>query len=464
MSIKSPTIKVDSGNPFLHCKLGRQKYAHTIFKLIENHPSGFVLALNNKWGTGKTTFVQMLQKKLELESFSTIYFNAWEQDNETNPLNVFVGEFTELLDKGKEKKLDKLIKNASVIAKTTVPAVVKGVISKFIGNEAIKEIVETFSKGAGDVFKTEVDAYLERKKAIVTFRAELTSFVNELTPEKSLVIFIDELDRCRPDYAVLLLEQIKHLFAIPNIVFVLSIDKNQLSNAIKGYYGSENIDTGDYLKRFIDFEYSLPEPEFKLYYRFLLKHYKIREIISQKGFHKPDDVHDRLDQLIEILMYNHKGKITLRQQEKFFTHFSIALSLLDPNKLTNMNFFTLLVFFKFFSPSLYKGLKDRTIPFDSYQDYFLREFSDETKAKYKQKLSFDEFTLGVAYHEFTKPTNNDKLFNYNAETSEVNFVFNSKIFKLPDMQCKNFINQISENPVNHLWLIFEIIEMADLFD
>jgi len=464
MNIKSPIINIDNENPFLNCKLSRQKNANIICKLIENHPSGFVLALNNKWGTGKTTFVQMLQRQLELNAFATIYFNAWEQDNETNPLNVFVGEFTELLGKGKEKKLDKLIKNASLIAKKTIPAILKGVSSKFVGDKAIEEVIDAFAKGATDVFKKDVDAYLERKKAIGTFKNELTLFVNELTPGKSLVIFIDELDRCRPDYSVQLLEQIKHIFTIQNIIFVLSIDKNQLSNAIKGYYGSDLIDTEDYLKRFIDFEYSLPEPEFKVYYRFLLGHYKIYDIVSQKGFHFPDETHNELDQMIEVLMYNHKGKITLRQQEKFFTHLAISLSLLEPNRQTNIHFFTLLVFLKFFNSPFFIGLRDRTIFFESYPEHFLREFNHEVRNKYKRHLSILEFTLGIAYHKYTMSGNTDKLFTHDEKSDKKKFVFNSKIGEISESYRWEYFKNYYDKPINDLRQIFEIIEMADVFD
>lgn len=466
MNIKSPKINIDNNNPFLNCKLSRQKYADTIVKLIENYPSGFVLALNNKWGTGKTTFIQMLQRKLELDSFPTIYFNAWEQDNETNPLNIFIGEFIELFGKKDSKKIHNLIKSAAIIAKSTLPALIKGIVGKFIGDKTTLEIAEAVSKGAGDVFKNEVDAYLDRKKAIGAFRGDLTTFVTELSNEKPLIIFIDELDRCRPDYAVLVLEQIKHLFTIPNIIFVLSIDKNQLSNAIKGYYGSDDIDTEDYLKRFIDIEYSLPEPEFNVYYQFLLGHYKIHEIISQKGFHKPDEIHRDMHLIIEILMYNNRGKITLRQQEKFFAHLTISLSLLEPTQITNINFYTFLTFLKFFNPIFFRGLRDKTISFESYQEHFLKEFNfgTRTTSKYKFPLSFLEFTLGVAYHEFTKPTSNDRLFKYNEKVNEIEVLFNSKIFMMPDNQCIELIKKISENQKNNLTQIFELIEMADLFN
>lgn len=67
------------------------------------------------------------------------------------------------------------------------------------------------------------------------------------------MFFIDELDRCRPTFAIELLERIKHLFDIQNIVFVLSIDKEQLEASTAAAYGSA-INAPEYLRRFIDLE------------------------------------------------------------------------------------------------------------------------------------------------------------------------------------------------------------------
>jgi hypothetical protein len=72
-----------------------------------------------------------------------------------------------------------------------------------------------------------------------------------------LVVIVDELDRCRPLFAIGLLEKIKHLFEIPGIIFVLGVDRTQLGHSIKSVYGQE-MDVDGYLRRFIDLEFLLP--------------------------------------------------------------------------------------------------------------------------------------------------------------------------------------------------------------
>ena len=98
------------------------------------------------------------------------------------------------------------------------------------------------------------------KQLVYTFRKQLSDFAKTIDQEKQLIVFVDELDRCRPDYAVQMLERIKHFFAIDNIIFVLSIDKKVLCKSIKAVYGGLEIDTEAYLRRFIDLEFDLPEP------------------------------------------------------------------------------------------------------------------------------------------------------------------------------------------------------------
>ena len=65
MKIKHNEIEIDSENPFSNCKLDRQKFSNILTGIINSYSEGFVLAINNKWGTGKTTFIKMWQQDLK---------------------------------------------------------------------------------------------------------------------------------------------------------------------------------------------------------------------------------------------------------------------------------------------------------------------------------------------------------------------------------------------------------------
>jgi len=69
MNIKHEDVLIPDTNPFANCKLNRQKYAEALTNILTTYTEGFVLSINNKWGTGKTTFVKMWEKSLMNEGF-----------------------------------------------------------------------------------------------------------------------------------------------------------------------------------------------------------------------------------------------------------------------------------------------------------------------------------------------------------------------------------------------------------
>lgn len=168
------------------------------------------MALNGSWGTGKTTFVRMWQKHLEKSGYKTAYINAWEMDFATNPLVSILGEVGSLT--GKDNKAFKRIIKA---LPKSVRLGVEGFISTYTGQGAIKNLFNRHKS-----FDEDITSYCDQKEALQQFRSELQNFIEVNCGGKPLVFFIDELDRCRPDYAVEFLEKIKHFFCVDNIIFI----------------------------------------------------------------------------------------------------------------------------------------------------------------------------------------------------------------------------------------------------
>lgn len=155
--------------------------------------------------------------------------------------------------------------------------------------EALSEISDVeeseFSKQIGDCLadlSAEAYAgYISQKDSIVSFRKNLSTLANKFsTSDFPLVIMVDELDRCRPDYAILLLERIKHLFDVENVVFILALEANQLSKTISALYGLDEVHASIYLRKFIDMEYSLPEPSLDTFADYLFAEYNLHDLNS----------------------------------------------------------------------------------------------------------------------------------------------------------------------------------------
>lgn len=247
--------------PFHDCKLDREKYAINLTRIIENYPGGFVLALNNRWGDGKTFFVNRWRQYLKNEGFQTIYFNAWKDDYSENPLLAIIAELSADIENPNKKLLEIVIEAGTPIFSRSIPVILKAAIKKGIGTKGLDEIAEIIGEEIGKPFEKLIHDYKKQKESIKRFKDALSAFAEESGSGKPVVFFIDELDRCKPSYAVEILELIKHLFDVENIVYVLSLDKDQLSNSVKGYYGSEHINGNEYLKRFFDIEFVLPQAD-----------------------------------------------------------------------------------------------------------------------------------------------------------------------------------------------------------
>src|SRR5690554_1488750 len=157
---------------FADCKLDREKYADVLTDIVRTNPNGFVLAIDNKWGTGKTTFVNMWRNKLKKkEDFKTLYFNAWENDFENNPFVAITAELKELLGEEDSKTFKAVLEKKSMIAKSALPSILKNLAKKH-GGEELAEALEKTSEGILASFGDDIQDYIERKKNIKDFHTQ----------------------------------------------------------------------------------------------------------------------------------------------------------------------------------------------------------------------------------------------------------------------------------------------------
>jgi predicted KAP-like P-loop ATPase len=324
--LRNADLAPEPGKSFEKCKLGREKYADVLTTIVRTYRNGFVMAINNPWGTGKTTFVRMWQQKLDDSRFKTLYFNAWENDFDANPLVALLAELKAIARTDDDNQFKSLVKKSAVIAKSVIPSVIRAMAKRYIDTEELLDAIEKTAEGAAEVLQEEVNEFATKKRGLADFRRQLKEYVAATAGDLPLIFIIDELDRCRPSYAVELLEQIKHFFTVPGIVFVMSIDKVQLSNAIKGFYGNGDIDTDEYLRRLIDVEYRLPVPDLGGYCQYLYESFDFNSFFEaetrrQNNFVR-NDGRAFLDLAIRLAEAN---RLTLRQCEAFFSHSRIAL-------------------------------------------------------------------------------------------------------------------------------------------
>lgn len=258
---------------FDNCAVGRKAYGEFLASYLVEEKEGFVLNLNGKWGTGKTEFLKRLYSHLHTQRHPVIYIDAWESDFTENPLLVVASELLAQLKtllplKGDD--IDKLTVYLGKFFKGT--AIVAG---SFIGEKLIqdgaagREFVKSFMESSPeDLLDTMRKGYSEQVEAVKDVRTQLEHLALALEEghERQLpvMVLVDELDRCRPSYAIEMLEVIKHFFNTKNFVFVVATDTQQLENSINAVYG-EKFDSSVYLRRFFNRKAELSEPDIAFY-------------------------------------------------------------------------------------------------------------------------------------------------------------------------------------------------------
>jgi len=356
LNLKLKPIQIDPNDPFKSDLLDRKDEILNLSLLASKVNSPAVIAIDSRWGTGKTTFIKLWEQHLKADNSSTLYFNAWETDFSDDPLVSFLGEMNEGLKSliGISEKTNEAWEKTKAagkqIAKRGIPALIRVGTAGII--DADKIIEDEMVKAAGSLAGDALDNYLQQKEAISEFHNALASFVEGSANGKQLIIFVDELDRCRPNYAIELLERIKHLFNIEGLVFVLALDKEQLGHSIEAVYGNEFDSTG-YLRRFIDFEYQLKKPDISNYIESVFLSLELDEFFNpRKQYVELQYDQEHLKNVFIMLALG--LKLSLREIEQFLASINIAIRTAKHNEYIFPAMLVFLMISKHFKPDTYQ--------------------------------------------------------------------------------------------------------------
>ncbi len=305
--------------------LGLNNFAQRLERFIATEhdfvEGSLVVALSSKYGAGKTTFLQMWKSSLEVPDAGkvkpiVISLNAWESDYYGDPLFAIASAMIERIDESdkdsagtlKEAMKDigwfgvaigsQMVEKATGIKPAEAGMSAKG--KKKERNETVPLHHDTFA-----IYQNRRDAMKKLKEGIEKFVA---------ASDQKVLFLVDELDRCRPDYAIDYLETIKHIFDINDVAFVLAADRQQLENSAKMAFG-QDLDFEEYYRKFVHREVTLP-PISESGYQKLAEKY-VDYYLKREGFRdcSMELSHSRLDNVTELV----GGlKLTPRQIQEVF--------------------------------------------------------------------------------------------------------------------------------------------------
>jgi KAP family P-loop domain len=375
MLLKVREIEITSSNPFQNDSLNRQESAEVLTQFVTSVNDPMVVCIDAPWGQGKTTFLKMWKQHLENNNIPTLYFNAWENDFSDDALVSLIGEISsairEISKSGDETQAQKYLKNVKKfginILKRGIPVAAKIATAGMVDLDTITE--ETISSFSELIAKEQLEKYEKSKSALVDFRDALSALASSITnPDdpKPLVFIIDELDRCRPNFSIEILEKAKHFFNVENIVFVLAADKTQLGHSIKAIYGSE-LNVNGYLRRFIDFDYVLPPPEKGIFVKALFRKFSFNEYFAGKSgselYYEGEHALTMFTDLFELY------RLTLREQEHCCSLLSLSIRTTPSNYKLYPLLLCFLIVLKVKEPDMYKSFIIEEIDSSELLDY-----------------------------------------------------------------------------------------------
>lgn len=311
----------------------RKSFGQELSNLVKNCDDEVVIAIDAPWGEGKTTFVKMWQGLLSEEEIFSIYFDAFENDYQKDPFMAIVSEIYSLIKIDHEDEASEFRRKSVAALKTLGRASLRvgvKVASAGVLDETIFDDTSTIkdaSKEASDLLDSIVSKKLEKhkedKKSITEFKKYLGDLPEKLSKGKPIVFIIDELDRCKPSFALEIVENIKHLFSVPKVVFVLVMNRSQLEESVRREYGS-NVEAHKYLYKFINIWANLPKNRDQ--YNCDIKKY-VSNCLRKMDF----EVKTRIDEAVEEVFqdYAEYYDLSMRDIERSLTNFALVYNITD---------------------------------------------------------------------------------------------------------------------------------------
>lgn len=310
---------------------GLKAYADRLTRLIHNTQGPYVIGLTSPWGSGKTFFLQAWRKQLLADAKPCIYFNAWEQDASGDPLVNLMAAIHHQVQQTSWPGVLHTMRDAVLKLAGFGVQLMKGAA---FGLGVSGSPAAAAANAGAEGLRSLTDTISEYYSTVQHFNEELTKLAADtasMSGDFPLFIMVDELDRCRPSYAIDLLERIKHLFNVPHVVFLLAVDSSQLLQQVEHTFGLKRVTEAgtavcdcrmDYLGKFFDVFYSLEEVDKRIFVRSLLDKIPMLGSLTER-FREEGYIVFPLARILssETMLFADKSLRTLAQRAELFSIF-----------------------------------------------------------------------------------------------------------------------------------------------
>lgn len=262
-------------------RLGYGKIGHAFTNLVQSIDTEKVISIEAGFGRGKTFFRKAWAKQLRLAGEVVVEVDVQQSDHSGDPVITLLGALVDALPKGEKSKSQNALESAKKVgaisvraltrailkegAEEVIDAISDGAIEQFEDFDALDDFIKgvggEMSKVAGQLIASQMAAERVRKTELPEQLETLRGALVEGAKNERVVVIIDELDRCHPDYAISFLEATKLIFGRSGFVFCLMLNADYLENLARHRFGVAKEDE-KYLEKFVDIRLKLePEPE-----------------------------------------------------------------------------------------------------------------------------------------------------------------------------------------------------------
>ncbi|SFN93781.1 KAP family P-loop domain-containing protein [Roseovarius lutimaris] len=259
---------------------GYKAIGETFGNLIASIDEAKVISIEAGFGRGKTFFRKAWAEHLRQMGEIVVEIDAQQSDHSGDPVVSFVGALINMLpieDKtARQDAFERGKKIAGLTARTVTRMLARSAADEVIdlvtdtaadqveGISALENVVEDVGNGmsklAGDLIAAQLASEQVRQKELPEQLSALHAALTKDSDTKRIVILIDELDRCHPEYAIALLEAMKLVFDHPGFVFCLMVNADYLENVAAKRFGSF-VEGERYLDKFVDIRLQLPQTD-----------------------------------------------------------------------------------------------------------------------------------------------------------------------------------------------------------
>ena len=382
---EAPPLKVverepDPKAPWSDDVLERREVADRLTKVITGLEAPLVISVDGRWGTGKTFLLKRWAQDIRNQDpkWQAIYYNAWEDDFADDPLLAIIAQFSEHGGPSLKQRVGKLVEVAGPLLSYGVS------LAASLGTGVAVPPVPTGAPSPEE----RLNAYLEKRAAKNELKVLLRELAAEVRDEtgQPLVFIIDELDRCRPTFAIELLERVKHIFDVPNLVFVFGINRSELTESLRSVYGE--IDAGTYLRRFFEMEFVLPVPNPEKFCEHLFTRYGLDSLLARQIEDEGGDLREQTSLFPFVL---DTLRLSLRDMDYCVRLLSLATRDLEPRASAPSPLLAALVALKIANQELYRAFVEGTARGADVINYFrTRRLLNGSGAPYRTGGNFSD--------------------------------------------------------------------------